>query len=345
MRELVDRRVARQARGVEASGRGVAIAEPSGSGELAPVPDFRYVGLEPVEQAEASLATLAFGVGACAACAVAGADARHAFLAGALSSAVTALAVRGAGAARARSRLPGARMAVVPWGVLVERDETPRILRWAAVKRIDVLPALGRRPFARPTSRVVVETTHDRFEGEAMGPAPLEKLVVHLEAYTLEQAVPIALGLAHEDDAAVALDQDEPFFEPLLASARAFLRSADGSTLLDLPAAGYRRVSFASATPSAVEVLRAVLSRRRRSSADGRAFAAVLAAELGAHALRPELVALTQSPHPFVAAVAKQAARKLGVSRARTGTLDEVAPFLWEADRGRLDAWLGTPAA
>lgn len=325
--------------------RGVVVAEPSGSGDLAPVPDFRYVGLEPVENAEASLATVAFGVGACTAFAVAGADARHAFLAGALSSAVAALAVRGAAAARARVRMAGARMAVVPWGVLVERDETPRILRWAAVKRIDVLPPLGKGLFARPTSRVIVETAHDRFEGEAMGSAPLERLVVHLEAYTLEQAVPIALGFADDERPALALDPDEPFFEPLLSAARAFLRSGGGSTLLGLPPAGYRRASFAAATPSAVELLRAVLARRRRGASDGRAFAAVLAAEIGAHALRPELVALTQSPHPFVAAVAKQAARKLGVSRARTGTLDEVAPFLWEADRGRLDAWLGTPTS
>ena len=32
-------------------------------------------------------------------------------------------------------------------------------------------------------------------------------------------------------------------------------------------------------------------------------------------------------------------ARRLGVARAKTGTLDEVAPFLGELDRVFLDAW------
>jgi hypothetical protein len=57
-------------------------------------------------------------------------------------------------------------------------------------------------------------------------------------------------------------------------------------------------------------------------------------------ALVPELVQLTQCPHPLVAAFAKQAARKLGAARAKTGTLDEVAPFLFEGERARLDAWI-----
>jgi hypothetical protein len=81
-------------------------------------------------------------------------------------------------------------------------------------------------------------------------------------------------------------------------------------------------------------------ARSNAKRADPRAFAAVVAAELNAAELAPELVALTQCPHPLVAAVARQAARKLGVPKARTGTLDEVAPFLWEGDRARLDAWI-----
>jgi hypothetical protein len=89
-----------------------------------------------------------------------------------------------------------------------------------------------------------------------------------------------------------------------------------------------------------VGVLRRILVDRTPRAADPRAFAAVVAAELDARELAPEIIPLTQCPHPLVAAVAKQAARKLGVSRARTGTLDEVAPFLWEGDRARLEAWV-----
>ena len=93
-------------------------------------------------------------------------------------------------------------------------------------------------------------------------------------------------------------------------------------------------------TPRAIEVLRRILRDRTPKAADPRAFAAVVAAELHARELVPELVALTQCPHPLVAAVARQAARKLGAACAQTGTLDEVAPFLFEADRARLDAWV-----
>jgi hypothetical protein len=97
--------------------------------------------------------------------------------------------------------------------------------------------------------------------------------------------------------------------------------------------------SVNAASPRAIDVLRRVLRDRTSKSADPRAYAAVIAAELKAVDLAPELVTLTQCPHPIVAAVAKQAARKLGVARARTGTLDEIAPFLHDGDRARLDAW------
>ena len=40
-----------------------------------------------------------------------------------------------------------------------------------------------------------------------------------------------------------------------------------------------------------------------------------------------------------MAAVARQAAGKLGAPRAKTGTLDEVAPLLFDSDRARLEAW------
>jgi hypothetical protein len=83
-----------------------------------------------------------------------------------------------------------------------------------------------------------------------------------------------------------------------------------------------------------------VLADRTPKPADPRAFAAVIAAELGARELTPELLALTQCPHPIVAAVARGAARKLGVSRTKTGTLDELGPFLWEGDRPCLEAWI-----
>jgi hypothetical protein len=310
---------------------------------FAPAPDFRYVGLEPIPQRQVRVAATAFGLGAGVTLALSGIDTRQALFAGALASILSAFALRGAGAAPAVALDGSARMAIVPWGVLVETDMTPRILRWAAVRRIDVetRARAARTIFGSPTlaSRVSVETEHDRFVGEAVGVVTLERLVEHLDSYALEQASPLALDL----DGSIgneAIEAHDTSCEALLDGARGWLESARAATHLSLPPAGYRRTSAHAASDASVDVLRSVLRDRTPKPADPRAFAAVVAAELQAKEVAPELIALTQCPHPVVAAVARQAARKLGVPKAKTGTLDEVAPFLWEGDRARLDAWV-----
>jgi hypothetical protein len=295
----------------------------------APVPDFRYVGLEPPRVGQVGVAATALGLGAAVTLAMSSLDARHAVVAGSVASLLSGLALRsaGAGARRAPSPSGSARMAIVPWGVLVE-DDSPRILRWAAVRKIDVVTT-------RLSSRVAVETEHDRFVGEAIGAVPLDRLVMHLDAYAEEQSTPLALDL----DGERSTEPFESACEAVLGAARSFLETACAAADLDLPPAGYRRLSLHATGPRTADTLRRVLGDRTPKRADPRAFAAVLAAELGATELVPDLVALTQCPHPAVAAVARQAARRLGASRARTGTLDEVAAFLWDRDRERLEAW------
>jgi hypothetical protein len=320
---------------------------------FAPAPDFRYVGLERrfmgrrslrllgPPAARAGIAGTALALGAGVTVTMSGADPHHALFAGAVASIVSALALRRAGAGAVRSAFgeAGARMAIVPWGILVDAQESPRILRWAAVRSIDVVTSRVRRFLAGQalSTRVAVETDHDRFVGEARGALALERLVAFVPAYAEEQATPLALDLAGER----AADALEPEFEALLETARGWLDSAGAATELDLPSAGYRRCAIHAAGTGTASVLRRVLGDRTPKRADPRAFAAVVAAELGVSDTAPELVALTQCPHPVVAAVARQAARKLGVPRSRTGTLDEVAPFLWEGDRSRLEAWAG----
>lgn len=306
---------------------------------LGPVPDFRYVGLEPVMVPSLRTTATAIGLGAGVALASSGLDVRHALLAGAFTSITTAFALRGAGTPK--PAVGAARMAIVPWGVLVEIGDTPRILRWAGVTRIGIETARARRFFggAALSTRVVIETERDRFVGEAAGAVALERLVEHVEAYASEQSAALALDLAGagvED----AVEPIEPGFESLLASARDWLETASAAVHLGLAPAGYRRTSSLASTPRAIEVLRHTLCDRTPKAADPRAFAAVIAAELRATPLAPDLVALTQCPHPLVAAVAKQAARKLGAPQSRTGTLDEVAPFLMGDDRSALEAWL-----
>lgn len=310
------------------------------SSTFAPAPDFRYVSLEPITAPRLGVFATAFGLGAGVTLATSGLDIRHALAAGAFASVLSAFALRGAGAPAAPAT-GSVRMAIVPWGVLVETDESPRILRWAAVRKIEVETSRAHHFLAGPalSSRVVIVTERDRFEGVAVGVVRLERLVEHLAGYANEQATPIALDLFGEADGAEPIEAIEPGCEVLLASARDWLETASAVVHLGLVPAGYRRASALAPTPLALDVLRRILSDRTPKAADPRAFAAVVAAEINACELIPDLVALTQCPHPLVAAVARQAARKLGASRAKTGTVEELGAFLFDSDRARLEAW------
>jgi hypothetical protein len=305
---------------------------------FAPAPDFRYVSLEPVTVPRLGVAATAFGLGAGVTLAMSGLDTRQALVAGVLASIMSAFALHGAGAPAVATG--SVRMAIVPWGVLVETDESPRILRWAAVRKVEVATSRARHLLAGPalSSRVVIETDHDRFVGEAVGAVPLDRLVEHVGAYATEQATPLAVDLDGRGEGD-PLEAIEPGCEMLLSAARDWVETAGAVVRLGLAPAGYRRAGSLAPTPGAVDVLRRILRDRTAKPADPRAFAAIVAAEIHAAELIPELIALTQCPHPLVAAVARQAARKLGAPRAKTGTLDEVAPFLFEADRALLEAY------
>jgi hypothetical protein len=305
----------------------------------APAPDFRYVGLEPIAVPRLGVAATAFGLGAGVTLVMSGLDTREAVVAGLLASLLSAFALRGTSAPSAATG--SARMAIVPWGVLVHIDETPRILRWAAVRRVEVATSRAHHLLAGAalSSRVAIATDRDRFVGETVGSVSLERLVAHLESYAHEQGTPIALDLDGRADGADAVEAIEPGCEMLLGAVREWLQTAAAVGRLGLVPAGYRRTSALAPTSRAVEVLRRILRDRTPKPSDPRAFAAVIAAELHAAELVPDLVALAQCPHPFVAAVARQAARRLGAPRSKTGTLDELSPFLFDADRVGLEAW------
>lgn len=229
-------------------------------------------------------------------------------------------------------------MAIVPWGILLDAEAQPRVLRWAAVRSVRVEMTYARDQASDTTrfSVVTVETEHERFVARAAGAVPLDRLLVHLDAYARESAHAISLDL---DGARAGDGPTEPGCEPLLNAARGYVGSAPGSIRLGLEGGSYRRSAVVFAPPAALAELRRVLRDRTERPVDPRPFAAVVAAELGAHDLAEEVVALVQSPHPIVAAVAKAAASRLGVATARTGTLDEVAPFLLDEDRRALEAW------
>jgi hypothetical protein len=60
---------------------------------------------------------------------------------------------------------------------------------------------------------------------------------------------------------------------------------------------------------------------------------------VGARELVPQLLHLVSAPHPIVAATAKAAALRLGAPQCRAGAIDEVAAFLFDEDRERLERW------
>ena len=306
----------------------------------APAPDFRYVGLEPIAVPRLGVAATAFGLGAGVTLAMSGLDTRQAVVAGLLASVLSAFALRGAGAPATANG--SVRMAIVPWGVLVHIDETPRILRWAAVRTVEVATTRADHLLAGAglSSRVAIATDRDRFVGETMGAVSLERLVAHLDAYASEQSTPLALDLDGTAEGGESVEAIEPGCEMLLGAARDWLQTAAAAGQLGLVPAGYRRTSALAPTSRAVEVLGRILRDRMPRPCDPRAFAAIVAAELHAHELVPELVALAQCPHPLVAAVARQAARRLGAPRSKTGTLEELSPFLFESDRVGLEAWV-----
>jgi hypothetical protein len=307
---------------------------------LAPLPDFRYVGLGPGPRVRAAYLAGLFGAGATASAALAFGCPSRGMLLTAATAAVTTYALRRAGGVGRAAGHGAVPMAIVPWGVLIVNDDSHRVLRWPAVSRVDVDVVYGREGGTASSlfSVVTVETAAERFMGRAPGAVPLDLLSVHVAAYAEEAAHVAALDLSGDEAGEGPL---EPEFEPLLAAAREYITGAPGSSRLDLPPGGYRRMAAKAASARTVEELRLVLRDRRSKRVDPRPFAAVLAAELRASALAPELVELVQCPHPFIAAVAKAAARKLGVPSARVGVLDEVAPFLPERDVAALEEWAG----
>ncbi len=328
---------------------------------LAPGPDFRYVGFEPAPRGEVRVLGSLLTGGATAAVALLGhASALSAVFVGVMATAVTAIGMRAKSGPIRRWGARGVRLGFTPWGVVVEAEDaddqrrhvrgspavwsTPeRVLRWAGIERIHLEMVYGRDQHTPSTlfSNVTVDTPRERFAARAHGAVPLESVLVHMEAYAREQAHVVALDLdgTREGDGPL-----EPDFEPLLSSALESIESAPSSQRLGLPAAGYRKISARVASNATIALLRSVLRDRSANRVDPRPLAAVIAGELGATELSDDLLALTSSPHPLLAAVARSAALRLGAHVTKAGAIDEVAPFLHPADVETITRWAGSLA-
>ncbi len=235
-------------------------------------------------------------------------------------------------------------MAIVPWGVLIRPDEggTARVLRWSGVKTVYV-DFIHTRDVSgtssTPWSFVTIETGRERLVGRTAGHVALERLIAHLDAYARESSTPVALDLAGQEPG--PLVGFEPVARELIGRVRDFILSGVGVEALGLGAGSYRGVSSGVPTSETIDALRLVLRESSGTPADRRAFAALVAGELGAAALVPELLRLVTAAHPFVAVAAKAALLRLGVEPNKAGSLAEVAPFLHDDDLFSLGEWIG----
>ena len=318
-------------------------SEPDTVTRRVPPPDFRYVWLMP---GPTSLGAVIAGVGAAitATGAALWTSGHHPATAGVMAAGAALCAGALAGVNRRRLRSPArarpVAMAIVPWGVLVEPDSDVHVLRWPAVRKVDVDVSHtmeGGTP-AVLSSTVTIDTGRELLTGRAFGAVGLEGLMANLEAYAAEAARPVALDLEGNEPAGDGAT--EPVVAELLSRAEELCAPRRGAVCLDLPSVSYRSSARVGAGRETLALLRGVLASSGDSGpADPRALAAVIAVRLGVAALVPELLRLGSSPHPVVAAVAKAAAIRLGAGISRAGAVTEVASFLFEEDCALLERW------
>ncbi|HEY6724391.1 MAG TPA: hypothetical protein VI197_10170 [Polyangiaceae bacterium] len=311
---------------------------------FAPPPDFRYISLEPTQGAP-NLKGRAICTGAVV-CGV-----------GVMALGSNALALTwalglGVGAAWFVLRRPPRHtaavidiehIAIVPWGVVVHAGSGPRVLRWGAIDSIHVRYQ-SERESATPVirwSEVTLRARTETIVGRARGLAPLERLEAHLASYAQEAGRPIALDAAATTTAVSDL---EPVFPRLLDEVHRSVRAPDAIPELGLDARGYRGGSQRDLGTEGLGVLRRWLTEDAAAlGADRRPLAAVLAAELRARPLLETLMALVTSPHPFVAAVARSAALRLGAELRRVGSLQELSDFVAAAELEAMGSWGARP--
>ncbi|MRG90692.1 hypothetical protein [Polyangium spumosum] len=227
---------------------------------------------------------------------------------------------------RAKEQSPFGRrvaMRMAPWGFVLDPEGSPEVLRWPQMQDVkhQVVPISDERAVS-----MVFVTVGGRVCRSACPVSPrLARLPSAFPWYVTAATMPIALDL----EGAMSMEGDKATFGELLGRAKRMLESPDGTAQLGMPAAGYRGVASRAPGHETAKILRGALVGHRREVDEG-PLAAILAAKLGTRELIPEILLLCMSPSPFVAAVGKAAALRLGAPPMRPGAVDEVLPFLPE---------------
>jgi len=310
---------------------------------FAPPPDFRYISLEPA-QARPNLKGRALATGAIV-CGV------GVMTLGSHALALTWTLGLGVGAAWYVLRHPPKpaaaafdieHIAIVPWGVVVHSSAGPRVLRWGAIDSVEV--RYEREPGEIDDvasgvrwSEVTLRARTETLVGRARGLVPLERLEAHLPSYAQEAGRPIALDATATH---TAMSDLEPVFPRLLDEVHRSVRAPDAIPELGLELRGYRGGAQGELGAEGLFVLKRWLTEDADPlGADRRPLAAVLAAELRARPLMDALVGLITSPHPFVAAVARASALRLGAELRRVGSLQELSDFVAATELDAMLSW------
>jgi hypothetical protein len=235
-------------------------------------------------------------------------------------------------------------MAFTPWGVVLDPNRRPTAVHWLAISDLDHERIEGRRRNAyrgeRPADSVVrIVYEQKRHVGKRDFESELEGLEALWRKLAREQARPVALGL--EPGSPKLERSPSRAFATLHDAVRAYLASEGGQSALFDHRGGYRERERVL-RPEAKERLLARL-REPPGELEHAPFAAVLAAELGVVEAIRVLAEQILTPHPFVAAVLKAAALRLGAPPMLPGTIDEVRPFLPDEELDALSAWVKAP--
>jgi len=218
---------------------------------------------------------------------------------------------------------PRVAMRMEPWGIVLDPEGTPTVLPWPRISAIRHRTVAVNEDTSVEMFFVEVEGTTHRAVCPAH--APITVLPVALSGYVAAAKAPVALDL----EGSVSVEGEKARFGELLGRARRMLESPDGAAQLGMPATGYRGGASRTPGPETVSILKSALVGHRRAVDEG-PLAAVLAAMLGRRELIPQVLTLCMSPSPFVAAVSKAAALRLGAPPMQPGAVDEVLPFLPE---------------
>ncbi|MDI3288233.1 hypothetical protein [Polyangium sp. 15x6] len=211
-------------------------------------------------------------------------------------------------------------MRIEPWGFVLDPEGKQKVLPWPRISQI------RHRTIAMSEGSVemfFVEVGRRTYRAVCPASAPITVLPVAFPGYVAAAERPVALDL----DGAVSIEGTRATFAELWGRARRMLESPDGAAQLGMPAAGYRGVASRTPGHETASILRGALVGHRRAVDEG-PLAAMLAAMLGTRELLSEVLTLCMSPSPFVAAVGKAAALRLGAAPMQPGAVEEVLPFL-----------------